>query len=220
MNFIKEQQRYIELVALDRVFCSYENVAIALGNKALEKQISAEYSKKGGIVEWLADEIFGKNDNAKFDKLQKLKDNEILQKEIEKIDKIFSHQYSSNAERKKGFGSFKEFYYCLFMDGEPKCFYCDITQTELNDLFDIDEKLDEKERQIKSKKFGATLHIEKLDPDKPYCKDNCRLACAVCNNAKSDLISEDDFKECFAEAVKKFYSILKARLEKAKNSKI
>ena len=42
MAFTKEQQRYIELIAIDRVFNSYANVAEALGNRALEKQIQAK----------------------------------------------------------------------------------------------------------------------------------------------------------------------------------
>ncbi len=42
MAFTKEQQRYIEIIALDRVFNSYANVAEALGNRVLEKQIQAK----------------------------------------------------------------------------------------------------------------------------------------------------------------------------------
>ena len=106
-----------------------------------------------------------------------------------------------------GFKTFTKFY--EWHKEQPKeCHYCKITQDELDELWD--EKLE----LISSKKFSKALHIERLDPDKPYCKDNCRLACAVCNNAKSDLISESDFRECFVDGIKEFYKLLKSRLKK------
>ena len=199
MTFTKEQKRYIELVALDRAFCSYANVAEALGNKALEKQIKVEYSKKGGINEWLADEIFGKDDKDKFDKLKRLENDKELQKEKEKIDTIFSNQYSSNAERKKGFGSFKAFYNHLFANGKAKCYYCDTTQDELDRLF---------QKSVSSKKFPKTLAIERLDCNQSYTPQNTALACPLCNNAKSDMINAKNFKDYFREPMRKFISDL------------
>ena len=200
MAFTKEQQRYIELIALDRVFNSYANVAEALGNKALEKQIQAEYSKKGGIKEWLADELFGKDDKDKFSKIERLENDKELEKEKEKIDNIFSNQYSSNTERKKGFGSFKAFYNHLFSNGRAKCYYCGTTQDELNHLFG--------KELIKSSKFTATLHIEQKRAKQGYAPQNCVLACSLCNNAKSDMISAENFKGYFGEPIRKFISDL------------
>jgi|GEM_PF-1675050 len=103
-----------------------------------------------------------------------------------------------------GFKTFTNFYK-WYKEQPQKCYYCNITQNELDELWD--------KELISSKKFSKALHIERLDANKPYCKDNCRLACAVCNNAKSDMISEQDF-ECFVEGIKKFYNLLKSRLKK------
>lgn len=200
MNFSKEQQRYIELVAIDRVFCSYANIALATGLD--EKLIQQEYAKKGGIKEWIADEIFGANDNDKFQKLEKLETAEV-KAEIERINTIFSNQFSSNKNRKKGFKTFKAFYNHLFGKGELKCYYCGVTQDELKAIFD---------KKLVSNKFNATLHIERLKPKDDYSVDNCVLACALCNNAKSDMIKADDYKKFFGEAMRKFLKHLQKQI--------
>lgn len=101
---------------------------------------------------------------------------------------------------KFGFGTFQNFYE-WYIKEPKKCCYCEITQDELKCLWK------EKHNLLSSKKFTEALHIERLDANKPYCKDNCRLACAVCNNAKSDMISEQDFRKCFVEGIKKFYNL-------------
>lgn len=118
----------------------------------------------------------------------------------DKDEQKWLNEYNSG---KFGFGTFQNFY--KWYKKEPQeCCYCHIKQDELDELWD--------KELISSKKFSKALHIERLDANKPYCKDNCRLACAVCNNAKSDMISEQDFRECFVEGIKKFYNFLKSRL--------
>lgn len=108
-------------------------------------------------------------------------------------------------KRKFGFGTFQNFY--KWYKKEPQeCYYCHIKQDELDELWSKELI------SSKANKFSATLHIERLNSNEPYSRDNCRLACAVCNNAKSDMISEQDFRECFVEGIKKFYNLLKSRL--------
>ena len=85
---------------------------------------------------------------------------------------------------------------------ERKCHYCEITEENLKKLFD------NKVIQSKKPSFNSTLQIERLNPDKGYVKDNCVLACCICNNAKSDMINAKNFKEYFEESVKKFYNDL------------
>lgn len=207
MNLSKEQQKYIELVALDRVHCSYANIALYKGSKDYEKSIRQEYSQKGGIKEWIADEIFGANDSEKFQKLDKLETREV-KAEIEKIDTIFQNQFSSNKDRKKDFNNdFKAFYKHLFggfESGEPKCHYCEITQSELKAIFN--------KGLISSDKFNATLHIERLKPKEPYSTENCVLACALCNNAKSDMIGAAEYKKFFKSTMQSFLTHLKEKL--------
>lgn len=96
-----------------------------------------------------------------------------------------------------GFRSFKRFY--EWYESTPKkCCYCGISEGDLKKLFK--ESNDESERNTKplySKKCGFTsaLQVEKLNPNKPYNESNCKLACAFCNNAKSDMVNADNFKK-------------------------
>jgi 5-methylcytosine-specific restriction endonuclease McrA len=71
-----------------------------------------------------------------------------------------------------------------------ECFYCHITEDEINKLIES--------RQIHTKRLptrGRKLEIERLQPNKEY-NDlmNLRYCCYWCNNAKSDEFSEDEFK--------------------------
>ena len=40
---------------------------------------------------------------------------------------------------------------------------------------------------------GPTLEVDRKDNNRGYEIDNCVLACAICNNAKSDKFSYDEF---------------------------
>ena len=43
-------------------------------------------------------------------------------------------------------------------------------------------------------KRGSTLEVDRIDNEEGYKTDNCVLACAVCNNAKSDKFTYEEFK--------------------------
>jgi len=107
-------------------------------------------------------------------------------------------KYNSILNRSKSdFADFKEFYY--WFEQQPKqCYYCGIKQNDLKKLFD--------DKIIESKKFTSTLHIERFDNKKSYSKSNCALACAICNNAKSDMITKDDFEKFFVPMMKQFFN--------------
>ncbi|MBA7650119.1 hypothetical protein ES703_57920 [subsurface metagenome] len=65
------------------------------------------------------------------------------------------------------------------------CYYCGIEETEFiniwGDFYGI--------------KRGHRLEIGRKDNGKGYDIDNCVMACALCNCAKSDVITFDEFKE-------------------------
>lgn len=113
-----------------------------------------------------------------------------------KIQKI-KNRYNSilNREVNHEFENFREFY-TWFINQKDECYYCQTTQKDLKKLFE--------QNVLISKKFNATLHIERFDSSKPYSKNNCTLACAICNNAKSDFISKEDFQEFFAPAIQSY----------------
>lgn len=82
--------------------------------------------------------------------------------------------------------------------GIRRCYYCGIEEVKSQAAFE--------KGLVQSKKFTGTLHIDKKDPDKGYNRDNCEFACALCNNAKSDIFTEKDFEKFIAPAIKKYWN--------------
>lgn len=122
-------------------------------------------------------------------------------KDFVKLRKRFN---SFDKERKDDFGGFRAFYE-WYSAQEPKCYYCGTTQTQLEQLFN--------DELVLSTKFNATLHIEQKTPKQGYKSANRVLACALCNNAKSDMISDENFKAYFGESMRKFISdLLKGKI--------
>jgi hypothetical protein len=182
------KNKYLELVAIKRINAGYS--VIANIEKKSEDEVKNKYAKNGGIYQWLADTL-----NLTIEELKELEDDDKLKLRREKIDKLFANQFNSNEKRKSGFGSFETFYN-WYIEQNDKCFYCDTTYETLKSLFDSGK--------LKSNKFNETLHIEQKDPKQGYNPDNCCLACSLCNNAKSDLISRENYQKYFAKAMKEF----------------
>lgn len=67
---------------------------------------------------------------------------------------------------------------------------------------------------ISSKKtsFSGELQIERKDSDGDYCDDNCEFACVICNNAKSDMISAEEFKAFFVPGIQEYWKYIKEKL--------
>lgn len=107
-----------------------------------------------------------------------------------------------NPERKNVFNDFEDFY-CWFKSKEDSCGYCGISQDKLYKLFD-----DKLPLNGKIKRSSGTLEIERLNSAGDYSKENIILACPLCNNAKSNLIDEDSWREIFVEPMKRYYDKL------------
>ncbi|HEC1764533.1 TPA: hypothetical protein R1722_001277 [Campylobacter lari] len=114
------------------------------------------------------------------------------------IDKMVEEKF----EDMKKFAMWYEEAYLKIDEENRTCHYCGIDEDKLKNLF--------KSKLITSKKpsFNGSLQIERLNPDKGYNEENCVLACCICNNAKSDMISASDFKDYFSDSVKNFYENL------------
>lgn len=93
-------------------------------------------------------------------------------------------------------------------DGIRRCCYCEVDEKALKDAFDL--------KIISSKKqsFSGELQIERKDPDGDYCDDNCEFACVICNNAKSDMISEGDFRDFFVPGIKEYWKHIEEKIKK------
>ncbi|MBA7587177.1 hypothetical protein ES695_02990 [Candidatus Atribacteria bacterium 1244-E10-H5-B2] len=59
---------------------------------------------------------------------------------------------------------------------------------------------------------GKILELERKDNEKGYSEKNCVLACAICNNAKSNKFTCEEFKEV-GKAIKKIWLLRKEGLE-------
>lgn len=137
-------------------------------------------------------------------------DNKHVEKATEELQRIHNRFKSlcDRIKKKKEFenppfdGDFAAFldWWCERTDGNGirRCYYCGIEEAKSQAAFE--------KGLLQSKKFTGTLHIDKKDPDKGYNRDNCEFACALCNNAKSDIFTEKDFEKFIAPAIKKYWN--------------
>lgn len=80
------------------------------------------------------------------------------------------------------------------------CGYCGIEEYKLNELFDYQTGILGTKRGR-----GRSLELERKDTiidSNLYTEENCILACYICNNHKSDLISEKDHMTFFAKNIR------------------
>lgn len=83
------------------------------------------------------------------------------------------------------FDDFKDWY----EKSERKCYYCQITESEINQLWD-------KYPDLTKRKRGKKLEIERLEPNLPYSvTSNLVFSCYWCNNAKTDTFTKEEFSD-------------------------
>jgi 5-methylcytosine-specific restriction endonuclease McrA len=109
--------------------------------------------------------------------------------EIETIRRIRSLHYN----RKKffpDFNSFYKWYISQYQIQNGECYYCGTSEKVIATLFE--KKFYNRKRTTR----GKHLEIERRDStDNLYNKENCVLACYFCNNDKSDIFDEDEYRE-------------------------
>ncbi len=83
------------------------------------------------------------------------------------------------------FEKFKNWY----ENADKKCFYCKITEQEIQTLW-------EKYTDLTKRNRGRKLEIERLEPNQPYgVISNLVFSCYWCNNAKTDTFTKEEFIE-------------------------
>lgn len=185
------KKKYLEYVCIYRVNAGFKEISQIEEIEETESELRKKYKK---IDDWLVEKL-----GISLIKLGELKKDCKILEEKEKIDKLFRNQFNSNVKRKEGFGNFYNFYN-WYLKEEDKCYYCGITSIQLKHLFDSGK--------LNSTKFNETLHIEQIDAKAGYNPKNCRLACSLCNNTKSDLISKENYKKYFSISMKNFLNDL------------
>jgi hypothetical protein len=91
----------------------------------------------------------------------------------------------------------------LWYQKQPQvCAYCKIEAFNLKILFNDESGV------LKTKRGrGQNLELERRDSiSNIYSEENCVLACYICNNHKSDLITEKEHLDYFVPSIKKYYS--------------
>jgi hypothetical protein len=70
-----------------------------------------------------------------------------------------------------------------YIDEKKECCYCKTSSEDLSKFYSFNKS---------KRKRGQSLEIERVK-DTEYTRDNCKLCCYWCNNAKSDSFSIDEF---------------------------
>jgi hypothetical protein len=109
-------------------------------------------------------------------------------KEIKRIRALWSN--------KKAYGMFSAFYKWY---SKGVCDYCGISQSVVKKIVE--------EGWLKSRRFprpgvkavrgenrGLSIEIDKMNPAVGYLKTNCLLACYFCNNDKSDVFDDKQYR--------------------------
>lgn len=121
-----------------------------------------------------------------------------VHEQLQAIYKRFKSVCGRDSNAFGGFIGFLEWWHEeMDENGEHYCYYCGVKESISKATFE--------NKKIDSKKFTGGLQIDRKNPDKGYNKSNCVFACVLCNNAKSDMISENDFKKYFGKATEAFW---------------
>lgn len=174
-----------------------------------------EYGEKDYFEAITVEKVFKDLDISK-ERAQEIKDSleyKSLKESIASLKSIYNGIERRCKENKieNGFNDFVNFYrwYAKQIENKGnKCHYCGTTESNLKKLFKINDNDKDKPLYSKKRSFTATLQVDRKDSYKGYNEKNCVLACAFCNNAKSDMVKECDldcFKKPFGEFVKNFY---------------
>lgn len=122
-----------------------------------------------------------------------------IRSEIKRANQLFNARVG-----KPEFSKFQDLgkrrFYEWFANQGKECAYCGIEEFKLQKLFDK-----ESGSLITKRGRGRTLELERRDSESnEYSPENCVLVCYVCNNHKSDLISEDEHLRYFAPVIRKY----------------
>lgn len=194
-NFLKKefsQEDYEKFDDKQKTFLQRYSIDRGEGNTAPNQILKEVYTdrKNYGVGQFYTD---NKHVEKAAEQLQNIHD---------RFRALYRNKKAEEIEKRPFGGDFTAFldWWCEKSDGNGirHCCYCGIEEAKSKAAFE--------KGLLQSKKFTGTLHIDKKDPDEGYNHDNCEFACALCNNAKSDIFTEKDFMKSIAPAIKKYWN--------------
>lgn len=98
-------------------------------------------------------------------------------------------------------------FYNWYISTPRVCYYCDISEIDIEFFFENLDTINKRPTR------GKTLEIDRLNPlITDYNNiDNLVFSCYICNNAKSDFFSEEQFRSIGLEIGKTLTSIIKGK---------
>jgi len=124
---------------------------------------------------------------------------ERLREEFKLYNVLYTRYYNESR-----IGLFEDYRKLLqwYKDQNARCNYCEITESQLKEI--VRKRNGNLTLNKKTKRSKGTLEIEKMDPNQGYTFENAVLACPFCNNAKSNLISDSDWRDFFKLPMQKY----------------
>lgn len=166
----------------------------ALDNKKLFIEEYEDYNPKESIVSYMKKYIC--NNSEEYENI--VKEYKPL---IDEVKKKSNTKKTQDSWKFDSMIKFYEFYQQL----ERKCCYCGIEEKQLTEYFN---KTTIQSDSAKRKR-GKVLELERVvtapAEKNVYNKENCFLACYICNNAKSDFLSVKSFKP-IAKGINQFWN--------------
>lgn len=138
---------------------------------------------------------------------------------IEAERKRFRKNYSQKL--RVGFDDADQFAsWCVekLKDQEGRCAYCETSILLIRRIIDEvslsnDKTMFHRFRGVRGGRVhGRTLEVEQRGPDAGYTPENCSLVCYFCNNDKSYVYSEADYRKFFAAGRKQHFESVARRL--------
>lgn len=217
----KLQEFYFNLRYKNRIEATqkYLKESEKIKNKKEKKEFLIS-KKKSVNLNYRVNKNFIKSELFKLTNDEKNIDN--LYKELISFFQEYHELYTKyyNEERSDLFADFYGFIQ-WYKKYKGVCGYCGITAKELETiaikrgdelarLGFIAKKTKNFTLNGKQKRSSGELEIERKDSlSNKYTYENSIFACPICNNAKSNLINEKDWRSIFVPAVIKFYEAQK-----------
>jgi len=122
-----------------------------------------------------------------------------IRKEIKRANQLFNAR-KGNIDFEKFEKLGKRAFYEWYEQQPKRCTYCGIEEEKLQKIFNVENGILHTKRNR-----GRVLELERKNAkNNEYSPENCAMSCYLCNNHKSDLISEKDHLKYFAKEIYKY----------------